>query len=110
MFWKRKPSAPAGIPPEQVVRIVTNLYPAILDNRPDDFDTTLAASGVDARHRAYYVQLALATLDTMFSKDDDKQSHGGMVAALVAKDIDAELASSLLRAASETLLRRDKAR
>ena len=109
MFWKKKGSAPPAVSQSQIVSIVTRLFTPILDNRPDDLDTTLAGAGVDARHRAFYVQLALATLDTLLSKDEDKQSQAGMIAALGAKDIHADLARALLSAASTTMLNRDKA-
>jgi len=107
--WKRKASTPAGVSNAQVERIVASLFPAVLDNRPDQLDTTLAAAGVDAKHRGFYIQLALDTLEVLLSKDEDKQSHPGMVAAMVAKDVDAELAKLLLNAASMTMLRRDQA-
>jgi len=110
MAWlfKRKNQAPA-LPTDQVVRIVAALFPAILDDRPDGMDGTLAAAGIAAPHRGVYVQRALDTLEVLLSKDEDKQNRDGMVAALAAKGIDAELAKALLDAAARTLLVRDQA-
>jgi hypothetical protein len=88
--------------------IVTEVMEKILNCDDENLRQLLMQRGVDAEQHDAFIEMGKVTLDTFFSKDEDKQSFEGMIAHLDSRGIPRELAAYLLASAFHLWEQRSK--